>query len=437
MKIIKMLFALLVSTLLPMGAISWALAANGTAANETVITLNLASNTSNVNSTNATISNETLEEVAYNLLLILDRLANYTAGLLEQGNLTNSTLELYHKAEGLRTEAWHAYNIGNFTISIEKAIHAMGVYKEVIEKLTEKPYEEKDYEHEYYELMIEAKEEVERMSEYFIYAKKLIEEAQKAGIDVSDIILLYNQTKEMYLKVEQDLLSGNFTALEKDLENARELKDKLDSSLEELSEEIIKEEADEIVKAFMEKLEEQMELIQELIAIAQKVGVNQTYLNQSMEMLQLITANVSMLVQSGQYEKALELMEELNHKLEEIVESMEEAKEEISEEYGYVYCEHDDGYVHCEYERSDEEHYEYHEYESEEGEQYEYHEYEEEDEDSYMYCEQESDGNETYIYCEYETEDGQYYYYEHDEEESESEDDSQTASEDVEEDSEE
>ncbi|NJE31053.1 hypothetical protein E3E38_08355 [Thermococcus sp. 18S1] len=345
----KTLLVLFIGALIPLSTAAWAASVNATATNTTAVsnqTLPVnatnVTNTTPVNMTNVTnTTNTSLQTSAYNLLVILDKVANYTAGLIAELNasnitISNYTLDLYSQAEATRAQAWELYNAGNYSESINASMNALYLYKEVIEELTDYYEEHKEKkmeeEHEYYETIMDAKEELHRAAEYFPYVEKVIAEAQSEGLNVTYVVELYNETKAAYMVVAQDLASGNITALNVDLEYAEELMDKLEDAVEDLSEGIVDAKADEISHAFMEKLQEQMRLMEKLMAMLGNSTINATYLQENLVELQTMYGEFNALVESGQYEEALDMLHDINEELKEIIEDTKEIEKEYKEE---------------------------------------------------------------------------------------------------------
>lgn len=338
----KTLLVLFIGALIPLST-AWAATNTTAVSNVLVVNATNVTNTTPVNMTNVTntTTKNTSAVQAYNLLLILDKVANYTAGLMAELNasnvtISNYTLDLYSQAETARAQAWELYNTGNYSESINASMNALYLYKEAIEELTDyyEEHKEKKMEeqYEYYELIMDAKEELQRAREYFPYVEKVIAEAKAEGLNVTYVMELYNETKAAYMVVAQDLASGNVTALKADLEYAEELMDKLEDAVEELQEQIVSAKADEISQAFMEKLQEQMKLMNELLAMLQNSTINATYLQENLMELQTMYEQFNALVESGQYEEALDMLHDINEELKEIIEDTKEIEREYKEE---------------------------------------------------------------------------------------------------------
>ncbi len=397
----KTLLVLFIGALIPLSTAAWAASVNATATNTTAVsnqTLPVnatnVTNTTPVNMTNATNTTNMSGVQAYNLLVILDKVANYTAGLIAELNasnvtISNYTLDLYYQAEATRAQAWELYNAGNYSESINASMNALYLYKEVIEELTDYYEEHKEKkmeeEHDYYETIMDAKEELHRAAEYFPYVEKVIEEAKAEGLNVTYVMELYNETKAAYMVVAQDLAGGNITALKADLEYAEELMDKLEDAVEELQEQIVTAKADEISQAFMEKLQEQMKLMQELMAMLQNSTINATYLQENLMELQTMYEQFNALVESGQYEEALDMLHDINEELKEIMEDTKEIEKEYKEEK-----EHGDEYEEDHKEKDDHKD-EYTSDESEDDQNGDYEEQDSHDEDNGQHEDSEDD----------------------------------------------
>ncbi|WP_297091244.1 hypothetical protein [Thermococcus sp.] len=402
----KTLLVLFIGALIPLSTAAWAASVNATATNTTAVsnqTLPVnatnVTNTTPVNMTNATNTTNMSGVQAYNLLVILDKVANYTAGLIAELNasnvtISNYTLDLYYRAEATRAQAWELYNAGNYSESINASMNALYLYKEVIEELTDYYEEHKEKkmeeEHDYYETIMDAKEELHRAAEYFPYVEKVIEEAKAEGLNVTYVMELYNETKAAYMVVAQDLASGNITALKADLEYAEELMDKLEDAVEELQEQIVTAKADEISQAFMEKLQEQMKLMQELMAMLGNSTINATYLQENLMELQTMYEGFNALVESGQYEEALDMLHDINEELKEIMEDTKEIEKEYKEEKEHKEKEHEDEYEEDHKEKDDHKD-EYTSDESEDDQNGDYEEQDSHDEDNGQHEDSEDD----------------------------------------------
>ncbi|WP_054841655.1 hypothetical protein [Thermococcus peptonophilus] len=329
-------------------------------------TLGLASNVTTSNGTtssdqggsvpsNATL-NVSLAEQAYGLLIILEKLSNYTSALISATpNVDNEIVRDFNETEAIRERAWMAYNSSNYQLSIELAMEAMGEYKDIIKELAPEEKEEPENEtEEQEELVIEAQAELNRASEYLSYVKEVLNEASQLGIDVSKFIELYNQTAEAYGKVRKDIASGgDISSLERDLEVAEDLKDKLSDAIEEeLIPQMLSMKSEDIALTFISKLNVQINETMELMNLIENLTQisNVTYpsdyqeeiqdiLQDYREELQDIMSQVDELIKEGEYEEALELINNLNDELRDIIDEIREVQKEFYEEYLKEYCE--------------------------------------------------------------------------------------------------
>ena len=398
MKVSKKVISLPIFALLLLGSIG--LASNVTLSNETTsfngeteiignITMNMTLNVS-------------MQEKAYGLLLIIERLSNYTSIMINVTvNIDNEILLKFNETESLKENAWEAYNSTDYQLAIELAMEVMEGYKEIIEELI--PEEEKgtikNETEKHEKLLVEAQEELRRAQEYLSYVEEILTEASELGIDVSALFGLYNQTVKAYEKVAIDIANENLTVLKQDLEIAEDLKEQLSEAIEEeLIHQMLSIKADEIALMFVFKLNVQLNKTIELMNVIENLGLisNITYppgyeeeikeiLEDYNEELREITREVNVLIEKSEYEQALELISELNKELKDIIKEIREIQEEFYEEYLEEYCEeykehhegedHEDAYYkrYCEHEewKPKEEHKEKQEYAEE-------HEWEEE-----------------------------------------------------------
>jgi|GEM_PF-1309379 len=352
--------------LLLLGSIG--LASNATISNETASFEGSTEGTSNV-TVNTTL-NVSLAEQAYGLLLIIEKLSNYTSVIINVTlNVDNEILKEFNETEALREKAWDAYNSSNYQLAIKLAMDAMEGYRDIIKELM--PEEEKiakNETEEHEELVVEAQEELNRAREYLSYVEEILSEASQLGIDVSVFLELYNQTAKAYEKVEIDIDNGNLTTLKNDLETAEELKNRLSEAIEEeLIPQMLSMKAEDIALTFMSKLNVQINKTIELMGIIENLTqvANVTYppdyqeeirdiLQDYQGELQDIMAQVNELVKEGEYEEALELIKDLNDELKDIIKEIKEVQREFYKEYLKEYCE--------EYKEEDSEHTYYERY---------------------------------------------------------------------------
>ena len=328
----RAIMAILIGILIPVSTAAWSMALTS----NTTATTTLPTNSSATTNTSANVS---LQVQAYNLLVIVDGVANYTSTLisnLEASNVTipASILANYTEAEDLRAQAWSYYSAGFYNKSIETSLLALETYKGVVQSLTAY-ISSGPTNNTYAALIAEAKAALHRAASYFPYAEKVIIKAQKDGLNVTAVQSLYEQTKEAYMKLAEDIANGDYTNLEADLKNAEELMDKLQEEIQELNNEIANVEAEKIAHAFMKKLEEQMMATEHLMMQLGNSSEELSMLNKNLAQLQLIYSQFEEMVKNGEYNKALQIMEDANKKLKSVVESNKEVRKEAEKGKGH------------------------------------------------------------------------------------------------------
>jgi len=333
----KAVIALLIGILIPLSTAAWSMALTS---NTTSTTTNT---TSTGNGTGNSYLNISLQLQAYNLLLIVDGAANYTSTLIQNLNASNVTIPAsilanYTKAENLRAQAWDYYSAGLYNKSIETSLLALNTYKDVVQSLTAYlsagPINNQSR-YEYAPIIAEAKAELHRAASYFPYAEKVILRAQKDGLNVTEIQSLYEQTKEAYMKVAEDLANGKYSSLEADLRKAEELMDRLQEEIIELNEEIANAEAERIAHAFMRKLQEQMMAMEHLMMQFGNSSEEMSMLNQNLAQLQLMYSQFEKMIQEGEYNMTLQIMAEINKELKSMVEFNKELRKERGKNKGH------------------------------------------------------------------------------------------------------
>ncbi len=320
----KALIAIFIGILIPLSTAAWSMAVTSNTTSTTT--------TNNTVTTNASV-NISLQLQAYNLLVIVDGVANYTSALitaLEARNVTMppSVLANYTEAQDLRFKAWDYYTAGFYNHSIETSLLALKTYKGVIQYLTAYTSLEPPN-NTYAPLIAEAKANLHRAASYFPYAEKVIMKAQEEGLNVTGVQNLYDQTKEAYMKVAEDLANGSYTALESDLKRAKELMGTLQEAIQELNRDITNAEAERITHAFMKKIEEQMMLTEHLMIQLGNSSKELEMLNHNLAMLQLVYSQLEEIIKNGEYTKALQMMEDANKKLKSVVESNRKVRKEM------------------------------------------------------------------------------------------------------------
>ncbi|WP_157255234.1 hypothetical protein [Palaeococcus ferrophilus] len=297
-------------------------------------------------------TNVTLQERAYNMLIILERVANYTTILIDNsGTVDNETLSLYAQAENLRGSAWAAYNAGNYSEAITAAMSAMETYELVIERMTPSsgmqqmnPSANMNSQALYW-----ASIELQRAKEYLAYAAEIIDEASGLGIDTSQASELYDQTVEAYTRVEVDIKNGDVSNLRNDMRVAENLRMRLEMAVEGLVRGILSANAGDIAETFTKKLEVELNRTAELMTLMESVMGNSSaddprasMMLRMIEMrkaeLQNMLAMVQRLIDSGRYEMALRMVKEINLELEEAISEIGQAAMEFQNSYMMDYC---------------------------------------------------------------------------------------------------
>ena len=327
---VKVIIAILIGILIPLSTAAWSVA----------LTSNTTTTTTAANGTvtSNTSTNVSLQVQAYNLLVIVDGVANYTSTLitsLEESNVTipASVLANRTEAENLRLQAWDYYTAGFYNQSIETSLLALETYKGVIQSLTAH-ISTGPTNNTYATIIAEARAALHRAASYFPYAEKVILKAQKEGIDVTAVQNLYEETKDAYTKVAEDIANGDYASLETDLKNAEELMEELQAAIGELNKEIANAEAERIAHAFMKKLEEQMMATEHLMMQLGNSSEEIKMLSQNLATLQLMYSQFEEMIKNGEYNKALQMMEEANKKLKSVVESNKKLRKEIEKGRG-------------------------------------------------------------------------------------------------------
>ncbi|GAB6102257.1 hypothetical protein JCM16138_14800 [Thermococcus atlanticus] len=286
--------ALVMAVLLVGSLIPLSMAAENTTAVTTAPTLQL--------------DNSTREEVIagqlINQLQRLSKFAENRIGPIKDKLPENSSiLEDYQKAEEYKAKAVNEYGSGDYYNSILDSLTAMHFYKAALIQLKEgRKKAENIREH--------MRAETARMMEYFKMVGKTIRIAQKQGIDVSNLTVLYNETRSAYRLVLDDLKAKNFEKAKEDLAAAREKKAELDSELKKVRRELAYKNADKIVREFLVRGEKGMELAQKAIKNANERGYNTTELQRRLNAFKSVYEEVKNLADEGKWGDALKVMNE-------------------------------------------------------------------------------------------------------------------------------
>ncbi|AEK72339.1 hypothetical protein GQS_02190 [Thermococcus sp. 4557] len=284
------LAVLLFGSLIPLGLAD----SNGTATSGTTYT--------------GAMDNGTREMViAGNLVEKLQRLSKFAEDKIEpiKDKLPeNSTiLTHYELAEDYKEKAVSEYEAGDYYNSILDSLTAMHHYKVALSALKEAKENVQD-------VRERIKMEIERMTEYFRFVEKTINIAQNQGIDVSNLTALYNETRDAYKVVLDDLKAGDYEKAKADYDAAKEKKALLDEELRKVREELAYANADKIVKDFLIKGEKGMEIAQKAIEVGEQNGYNVTELQERLDAFSEVYDQVKALADEGKWEDALTVMKD-------------------------------------------------------------------------------------------------------------------------------
>ncbi|ASJ14145.1 hypothetical protein [Thermococcus radiotolerans] len=258
--------------------------------------------------TGVAMDNSTREMViAGQLIDQLQRLSKFAEDKIEpiKDKLPeNSTiLTHYELAEDYKEKAMSEYEAGDYYNSILDSLTAMHHYKVALSALKEAKEKVQDVrEH--------IKMEIERMTEYFRFVEKTINIAQNQGIDVSNLTALYNETRDAYKVVLDDLKAGDYEKAKADYDAAKEKKALLDEELRKVREELAYANADKIVKDFLIKGEKGMEIAQKAIEVGEQNGYNVTELQERLDAFSEVYDQVKALADEGKWEDALTVMKD-------------------------------------------------------------------------------------------------------------------------------
>ncbi|NJE61047.1 hypothetical protein [Thermococcus sp. 21S7] len=274
-----------------------------------VIPLGLAeSNNTTGSYTEVAVDNGTREMViAGQLIDQLQRLSKFAEDKIEpiKDRLPeNSTiLTHYELAEDYKKKAVSEYEAGDYYNSILDSLTAMHHYKVALSALKEGKEKVQD-------VRERIKMEIERMTEYFRFVEKTIRLAENQGIDVSNLTALYNETKDAYKVVLDDLKAGDYEKARADYEVAKEKKALLDEELRKVREELAYANAEKIVRDFLIKGEKGMEIAQKAIEVGERNGYNVTELQERLDAFSEVYSQVKALADEGEWEDALTVMKD-------------------------------------------------------------------------------------------------------------------------------
>ena len=273
-----------------------------------IIPLGLAEGNNTTGSYTGALDNSTREiMIAGQLIDQLQRLSKFAEEKIEpiKDRLPeNSTILVHYElAEDYRDKAISEYEAGEYYDSILDSLTAMHHYKVALSALKEAKEKVQD-------VRERIKIEIERMTEYFRFVERTIRLAENQGIDVSNLTRLYNETRDAYKTVLDDLKAGDYEKAKADYETAKEKKALLDEELRRVREELAYANADKIVRDFLLKGEKGMEIAQRAIEKGQENGYNMTELQERLDAFREVYDEVKALADEGRWEDALNVMKE-------------------------------------------------------------------------------------------------------------------------------
>ncbi|NPA47698.1 MAG: hypothetical protein GXO14_03505 [Thermococci archaeon] len=266
-----------------------------------------------VNTTGTGTGNESVctsngtKMLAEGLLIVVERLSNVTARLINGTNFnssvapSNRTMLYYSTAKKYQTAAVKEYNMGEYCLSIRDSFKAMHYYRLAIMSLKLRvPARPAIY--------YEAKGELRMMASYSVHVRHLIGWLSLNGVNVTNVSRLYNETLAAYRKVAQDLRDNNMTALRKDLTIAHEKRTQLDAALRRAMGDVIRHQAKLIVNRFLNWT--RME-IQALEAVANETNMTwmKIWISFLTSTLEQLYKSVEALANSSRYMAALAIIE--------------------------------------------------------------------------------------------------------------------------------
>lgn len=252
------------------------------------------------------IDNETREElIAAGLINQLDKISSIVKERIEpiKDKLPENSLTAYEKAENFKGKAIEEYNGGDYQSSILDSLSAMHYYKTVLQEF-------KEGKERYNEERERLQGQIERMGEYFRMIERTIKIAGNQGLDVSNISRTFNETKEAYGIVMEDLRAKDFDKAREDLKTAQEKKKALDEQFRELREELAHRNADKIVREFLERTSKGIEFANRSIEHAKERGVDTADAEARLAEIEAVYNQVSTLAQEEKWDEALNVMEE-------------------------------------------------------------------------------------------------------------------------------
>jgi len=251
-----------------------------------------------VNATNLTRE----KAVATELMKVLKKASTFAEeriGLLE-GKLpaNSSVLEHYRTAEEYKVRALSEYGSGDYCDAIVDGLTALHHYRLALAGLRAGKED----------IAGRIRAEIERTNRYLKFAERTIEFAREKGIDVGNVSRAYNATLDAYKTVLEDLREKNLTKAREDLGVFRERKAELDRELRELRAQLVHEDADKIVRAFLVKGKSGIEIAEKVIQLGNEKGYNTTRLQESLNAFIPVYLQVAKLANESKWDEALSVI---------------------------------------------------------------------------------------------------------------------------------
>lgn len=269
------------------------------------------------------------EVIAQRLISHLEELGEFTTKRIEpiRDKLPENSTILFHyeKGEELKDKAIREFNSGDYHNSILDALSAMRHYKLVLVQLKEGRERINGYRERIFE-------RINRMMEYFRFVERTIKIAENQGIDVSNITRLYNETREAYEVVLDDLKAKDFEKAKRDLEIAQERKAALDEELRKIRKQLTYMNADKIVRVFLIKTESGIKFAERIIQEAKLKGIDTDGAEAKVEEMRAIYEEVRSLADQERWEEALGVIRENRIKIDMFFKGLQGIRERITEQ---------------------------------------------------------------------------------------------------------
>ncbi|WP_297421274.1 hypothetical protein [Thermococcus sp.] len=295
MKALSLVLAVaLLGSLIPLG-----LAANmNTNTTTTTTSLGMAPT---VNQT-ANLTRE--KAVATELMRILNRTSVFAekkiGPLKDKLPANSSVLGNYSLAEEYKVRAFSEYGSGDYCDAIIDSLTTLHHYRLALEGI---------HAGKNHNVKGKIRAEIERTNRYLKFVGRTIEFAKEKGIDVSNVSMTYNATLQAYRTVLDDLKEKNFTKAKEDFQVFRERKAELDKEMKGLRAQLVRKDADKIVKGFLVKGEMGIKIAEKAIQLGNEKGYNTTRLQESLKAFIPVYQQVKTLANESKWDEALTVIQ--------------------------------------------------------------------------------------------------------------------------------